>query len=280
MNVIITGASHGFGKIIATKFLEHKNNIAICSRNVQELEKTHNELISTAQSIVYSKSCDVSKETDINSFVDESIQVFGNIDTIVLNAGIYGPMGSTESVDINEWIKTIEVNLYGVLYPCRRIISHFKQNKRGKIIIVSGGGATNPMPNITAYASSKAAVIRLMESLAHELKPYNIDVNAVAPGALATRLVDQVLNAGPDVVGSEFYDKNLAWKTKGATSPELGAELVYYLAGAESNGITGRLLSAQWDNWKDLSSHLNELNTSDIYCLRRIVPEDRKKDWN
>jgi 3-oxoacyl-[acyl-carrier protein] reductase len=170
--------------------------------------------------------------------------------------------------------------LYGVLYPCRRIISHFKQNKRGKIIIVSGGGATNPMPNITAYASSKAAVIRLMESLAHELKPYNIDVNAVAPGALATRLVDQVLNAGPDVVGSEFYDKNVAWKTKGATSPELGAELVYYLAGAESNGITGRLLSAQWDNWKNLSSHLNELNTSDIYCLRRIVPEDRKKDWN
>ena len=114
----------------------------------------------------------------------------------------------------------------------------------------------------------------------YELKPYNIDVNAVAPGALATRLVDQVLNAGPDVVGSEFYDKNLAWKTKGATSPELGAELVYYLAGAKSNGITGRLLSAQWDNWKDLSSHLNELNTSDIYCLRRIVPEDRKKDWN
>jgi NAD(P)-dependent dehydrogenase (short-subunit alcohol dehydrogenase family) len=280
MNVIITGASQGFGKIIATKFLEHKNNIAICSRNIQELEKTHNELISTAKSIVYSKSCDVSKETDVNSFVDESIQVFGNIDTIVLNAGIYGPMGSTESVDINEWIKTIEVNLYGVLYPCRRIISHFKQNKRGKIIIVSGGGATNPMPNITAYASSKAAVIRLMESLAHELKPYNIDVNAVAPGALATRLVDQVLNAGPDVVGSEFYDKNLAWKTKGATSPELGAELIYYLAGAESNGITGRLLSAQWDNWKDLSSHLNELNPSDIYCLRRIVPEDRKKDWN
>lgn len=280
MNVIITGASQGFGKIIAAKFLKYKNNIAICARNIKELEQTHNELISTSQSKIYSKSCDVSKETDVNAFVDESIKAFGNIDAIVLNAGIYGPMGSTESVDINEWIKTIEVNLYGVLYPCRRIISHFKQNKHGKIIIVSGGGATNPMPNITAYASSKAAVIRLMESLAHELKPYNIDVNAVAPGALATRLVDQVLNAGPDVVGSEFYDKNVAWKTNGATSPELGAELVYYLANVESNGITGKLISAQWDNWKDLSSHLDELNSSDIYCLRRIVPEDRHKKWN
>lgn len=280
MNVIITGASQGLGKVIAAKFLENKHNIAICSRNVQELEKTHNALITTAQSVVFSKSCDVSQEREVNSFVDESLQVFGHIDAIVLNAGIYGPMGPTESVDITEWIKTIEINLYGVLYPCRRLINHFKQNKRGKIVIVSGGGATNPMPNITAYASSKAAVIRLMESLAYELKPYNIDVNAVAPGALATRLVDQVLQAGPDVVGSDFYEKNVAWKSNGATPPELGAELVYYLTSDESNGITGRLLSAQWDNWRLLHKYKTELESSDVYCLRRIVPLDRKKHWN
>ena len=280
MNVIITGASQGLGKVIAAKFLEDRHNIAICARNVQELEKTHNELIASAKSIVFSKSCDVSKETDVNSFIDESIQVFGNIDAIVLNAGIYGPMGPTDSVDVTEWIKTIEVNLYGVLYPCRRLIGHFKQNKRGKIIIISGGGATNPMPNITAYAASKAAVIRLMESLAYELKPYNVDVNAIAPGALATRLVDQVLQAGPTVVGSEFYEKNVAWKTNGATPPELGAELVTYLAGNQSNGITGRLLSAQWDNWRLLHKYKAELESSDVYCLRRIVPDDRKKHWN
>ncbi len=88
-----------------------------------------------------------------------------------------------------EWARAIEINLYGVLLPCRALIPHFKAAARGKIIIISGGGATNPLPNISAYAASKAAVVRLMETLAEELKPHGIDVNAVAPGALKTRMI-------------------------------------------------------------------------------------------
>jgi len=120
----------------------------------------------------------------------------------------------------------------------------------------------------------------LMETLAEELKPFQVDVNAIAPGALATRLVDEVLAAGPDKVGAAFFEKNKGWKEKGAVPLELGANLAVYLASAESNGITGKLISAQWDPWKDLQTHRDELAKSDIYCLRRIVPEDRGKKWN
>ncbi|HXJ76518.1 MAG TPA: SDR family oxidoreductase, partial [Candidatus Dormibacteraeota bacterium] len=150
---------------------------------------------------------------------------------------------------------------------------------RGKIIVLSGGGATNPLPNISAYAASKAAVVRLMETLAEELKTSGIDVNAIAPGALATRFVDDVLAAGPAKVGAAFYEKNKQWKEKGATPLELGASLAVYLASPESDGITGKLLSAQWDPWRTLQLHRDELARSDIYCLRRIVPEDRGKQW-
>ena len=280
-NIIITGASRGFGKAIAHKFLKEQCNIAICSRNSNELTFAQIEMViqSYNNTNIYSMPCDVSNETQVNTFIDNSIEKFNTIDAIVLNAGVYGPMGSLENVSLEDWKSAFDINFYGVLLPCRKIINHFKQQKKGKIIIVSGGGATNPMPNITAYAASKAAVVRLMESLSLELKPYNIDVNAIAPGPLSTKLVDQVLDAGPDVVGHEFFQKNLKWKNEGATSPELGANLIYYLTTPESNGITGKLISAQWDNWKNLKSHINELNDSDIYNLRRIVPEDRGYSW-
>src|SRR4030095_12737812 len=131
----------------------------------------------------------------------------------------------------------MEINLFGVLLPCRAVVPHFKQAGRGKIIVLSGGGATNPLPNISSYAASKAAVVRLMETLAEELKPHHVDVNAIAPGALATRFVDDVLAAGPDKVGATFFEKNRQWKEKGATSPDLGAGLAVYLASAASDGI-------------------------------------------
>jgi hypothetical protein len=96
---------------------------------------------------------------------------------------------------------------------------------------------------------------------------------------LATRLVDEVLAAGPEKVGAAFYEKNKQWKEKGATPLDLGARLAVYLASAESDGITGKLLSAQWDPWAKLHEHREELAKTDIYCLRRIVPEDRGKKW-
>ncbi|HTA95892.1 MAG TPA: SDR family oxidoreductase, partial [Verrucomicrobiae bacterium] len=119
----------------------------------------------------------------------------------------------------------------------------------------------------------------LMETLAEELKEFRVDVNAIAPGALATRLVDEVLAAGVEKVGASFFEKNKSWKEKGAVPLELGASVAVYLASAQSDGITGKLISAQWDDWAKLHEHRDELTKSDIYCLRRIVPKDRGKTW-
>jgi len=135
------------------------------------------------------------------------------------------------------------------------------------------------MPNLSAYAASKAAVVRFGETLAEELQAFRIDVNSVAPGALNTRLLDEVLAAGPEKVGAKFYAQSVKQKEQGGTPLERGAALCVYLASAASDGVTGRLISAVWDPWEKLRDYLDDLRGSDIYTLRRIVPEERGKKW-
>ena len=281
LNALITGSSQGLGKVIAEHFLREGASVVLCARDEKALFATRDELqkLAAPGQKVRAHACDVSSETQVHALASFALAELGSVQILVNNAGIYGPMGPTESVDWHEWTRAIEINLYGVLLPCRALIPHFKQAGRGKIVILSGGGATNPLPNISSYAASKAAVVRLMETLAEELRPHHVDVNAVAPGALKTRLVDEVLKAGPEKVGAAFFAKNKKWAEEGATPLELGAGLCVYLASTESDGITGKLLSAQWDPWQKLHEHREELAKSDIYCLRRIVPEDRGEKW-
>jgi 3-oxoacyl-[acyl-carrier protein] reductase len=150
-----------------------------------------------------------------------------------------------------------------------------RRQRAGKIIVVSGGGATAPLPRISAYAASKAAAVRFAETLALEVADDGIDVNSVAPGALNTRLLDQVIEAGPDVVGADFFARMLREKERGGTPLEKGAELVRFLASSASDGISGRLISAVWDDWQHMPDVRDRIAESDVYTRRRIVPEDR-----
>lgn len=280
-HALITGSSQGLGRAMAEEFVREGASVVLCARDSRLLEQTAAELsrLATAGQRVLARPCDVSDEAQVNALVQFALQELGRLDVLVANAGIYGPMGPTETVDLQAWRRAIDINLFGVLLPCRALIPHFKQARRGKIIVVSGGGATSPLPNLSAYAASKAAAVRLMETLAEELKPFGVDVNAIAPGPLATRLVDEVLAAGPQKVGQAFYEKNRQWKEQGATPLELGARLAVYLASSQSDGITGKLISAPWDPWPRLHQYRQELASTDIYCLRRIVPEDRGRQW-
>jgi NAD(P)-dependent dehydrogenase (short-subunit alcohol dehydrogenase family) len=143
----------------------------------------------------------------------------------------------------------------------------------------AGGGATNPLPGISAYAASKAAIVRFAETLAEETREYRIDVNAIAPGALNTRMLDEALAAGPDKVGRGFYERALKQKERGGAPLDKGAQLAVFLGSAASDGITGKLISAVWDPWETLPEHLDDLQHTDIYTLRRIVPQDRGIGW-
>jgi 3-oxoacyl-[acyl-carrier protein] reductase len=173
----------------------------------------------------------------------------------------------------------MEINVFGSILMCRALLPHFKAHRYGKIVQLSGGGATNPLPRLSAYAASKAAIVRFAESLALEVKDDGIDVNAIAPGALNTRMMDELIAAGPETVGAAFFQRMKRIADEGGTPLETGAALCVFLASAASDGITGKLLSAVWDPWADLPAHRADLDATDVYTLRRITTADRGLPW-
>jgi NAD(P)-dependent dehydrogenase (short-subunit alcohol dehydrogenase family) len=279
---IVTGASAGLGYAIARAFITDGANVVICGRNAGSLQPAHASLSALAlpSQQVRMQECDVASEPQVSQLIQTTIEQLGSVQILVNNAGVQGPMGPTEDLPLEEWRQTFEINLYGVLFTCRALIPHFRSQGYGKILNLSGGGAASPRPFFSAYAASKAAVVRLTENMAEELRGAGIDVNAIAPGALNTQMLEQTLAAGPDLIGEGQFVQALKQKESGGSSMERAAALCVYLASPASDGITGRLISAPWDPWPTLHEHTAELASSDIYTLRRIVPADRAKQWN
>jgi len=278
---LITGANQGLGLEIAKKYIEAGAQVSLCARNGDLLERASQQLRAILQpgEEIFVQTADVSKAPDVENMVAATVEKFGRVDILVNNAGVYGPKGAIDDVDWQEWVNAIEINLYGSILMCRAVLPHFKAMRRGKIVQLSGGGATNPLPRISAYAVSKAAVIRFVETLAEEVREHHIDVNAIAPGALNTRMLAEVLEAGPEKVGQAFYERSIKQLETGGAPLDKGAELAVFLGSFRSDGITGKLISAVWDPWPSLPDHLDDLGGTDIYTLRRIVPRDRGMTW-
>ena len=279
---LVTGANQGLGLAIARAFVEAGAGVVMCARDAALLDQARAEVAALAAGgeRVVAEAADVSKRDDVERLAATALEAFPDLQVLVNNAGVYGPMGPSESVDWGQWVQAMEINVYGSILMCRALVPHFRRRRYGKIIQLSGGGATNPLPRLSAYAASKAAIVRFAESLALEVQDDGIDVNSVAPGALNTRMMAELIAAGPEAVGAGFYERMKKIADDGATPLETGAALAVFLASAVSDGITGRLLSAVWDPWADLPARRDELRKSDVYTLRRIVPSDRGLQWD
>ena len=275
---IITGGSSGIGKAIAMAFAREGSNLVLASIIESELEAAKHEIKKNYPVRVDTLLIDVTRPEDVDRTIKFTLAEYGTIDILVNCAGIYGPIGLITEIDAKKWIEAININLYGTFLCMRAALPTMMKNKKGKIVNMSGGGGASPLPRFSAYGTSKAGVIRLTESTAHEYQEYNIDINAIAPGAVNTRFLDQALAAG-DAAGKDFTAKAIRQKEDGGVPPEKVAELALFLASEESNGLSGRLISLLWDNWKDSPRHLKEIMTSDIYTMRRIIPEERGHKW-
>ena len=278
---IITGASQGLGKAIASAYVAAGANVVLCARDEKLLSDTASELQKSAGQTrqVVSLVADVAREHDVRRVVGAALDYFGRLEILVNNAGVYGPMGRIDEVPWEAWVDAMSINLLGSVRFAREVVPHFKERRYGKIIQLSGGGASSPLPGISAYAASKAAIVRFAETLALEMRQFNVDINSIAPGALNTRLLDEVLCAGPERVGADFFGRSQRQRAQGGTPMEVPARLAVFLASASSDGITGKLISAVWDDWESFPQHLQELRDSDVYTLRRIVAKDRGLGW-
>jgi len=274
--VLITGASRGLGAHLAARFKSEGYHLCLVARNLATLETMANSLPKDSPSRVVCFAKDLAEPSASSGLYEEVKQIFPHLNVLINNAATHGPIGPFEENDFFEWNRTIQVNLLSPVSLCQAFLPLMKKQGNGSIINISGGGATGPRPNFTAYGTSKAGLVRFSETLSEELTPHKVRVNCIAPGPMQTDLLAEVLESRAGE--KEINTAKKVFKGAG-TCMDRVADLALFLASDRSKNITGKLVSALWDDWESWPDHLDELNASDVYTLRRITGRDRGHSW-
>lgn len=273
MKIVLTGSSSGIGKSLATHLISH-------GHLVWGLARTNQEDLARNGRGFRSSICDVSNFEIVQKVAAQVALEWHSVDALICCAGIQGEIGRALVSDPIRWAATVHANLNGTYFTIRAFAPLLVgQPRRAKVVCFSGGGATKPRPNFTAYGCAKTAIVRLVETIAEEEPNRALDINAIAPGPINTRLTEEVLSLGPEVVGAAEYATAKKQKESGGFPIDKVCGLVNWLISPASDNIRGRLISAPWDPWIRLGRYAADLESSDIYTLRRIVPEDRGKSW-
>ena len=266
---IVTGSGRGLGRAIAIALAKEGSSLVLMARTLIELEVTAKETGLPQEKLLVFNG-DIGKQADVKRMVKMTISKFGRIDVLVNNAATVLPIGPTRKVKIKDWKNAIQVNVIGTFLCTRIVLPIFVRNRHGKIINITGSGGT-ALENFSAYTTSKAAIIRFTETLAEEVKNQGICVNAVAPGGISTKMTEEIFNSG-DVAGSKEHERaGKAIASKGVPL-ELPASLVVFLASDASGSLTGKVISAVHDNWKEFGATAQKLNDSDLYTMKRVYP--------
>lgn len=270
MNIVVTGSSTGIGRALALRLMGEDHNVWGLARSDQA------GLLAGQNGTFHSGRCDMANWGEVSRAFEKIASKWKHVDGLVCCAGSHGEVGPAVRADPARWSSTIRANLDGTfnaIRACHGLL--VRAPRRAKIVCFAGGGATRARSNFSAYGIAKTGIVRLVETIAEEEIQAPLDINAVAPGAIATRLTDEIISLGPDVAGQAEFDSALKQKAGGGASLERALDLVEWLLSAKSDGISGKLLSAPWDAWPALGEHAAELAKSDVYTLRRILPEDR-----
>ena len=266
---VITGAGRGIGRTIALAYAREGARLALAARSEPELEQTVAAVAEMGGQAI-AVPTDVTDPAHTERLAGAAVERFGRIDLLVNNAGISGPIGPLQDNGIAEWVDTITVNLTGTFLVCRAVIPVMLGQGGGKIINLSGAGAANAWSNMSAYCSSKVAVVRLTEVLAQELADKGIAVNALGPGSVHTTMWDKMTEDAAQAGATFIHETGLRVTSGGGASIDECAELAVWLASDESAGLTGRLISAATDDFRALGPRIAGLMAGDGGTLRRM----------
>ena len=264
-NVLITGAGRGIGKRLAMGFAQAGARVGLLARSQAELDLAKLEIEHAGGNALRIRA-DVRDLEQLIAAVERMKVVFGGLDVLISAAAVQGPIGSFLSTKPKAWSETLDINLVGAVNACRASLPPMIEKRSGKIILIVGGGSGHPRPNFSAYAASKAAVVRFAECLALEVSDHNVQINSISPGNSYTHMTDEILHAGDDRAGGKEIEDAERVRITGGVAPEKQIQLALFLASERSNHISGKLIHVN-DDWR----RFEQANMKpELYTLRRV----------
>jgi NAD(P)-dependent dehydrogenase (short-subunit alcohol dehydrogenase family) len=264
-NVLITGAGRGIGKRLALGFAQSGWHVGLLARTQSELDLAKLEIEHAGGNALRIRA-DVRDLEQMCAAVDRMRAVFGGVDVLIAAAAVQGPVGPLMETKPKAWLEAVEINLIGVVNTCRAVLPCMVEKRSGKIVVLGGGGAATSRPNFSAFAASKAAVVRFVECLADEVRDHNVQVNCMAPGGSYSHMTDEVLHAGEDRAGAKEIEEAERVRITGGTPPEKQLQLATFLASERSNHISGKLIHVN-DDWK---RYERDNMKPELFTLRRV----------
>jgi NAD(P)-dependent dehydrogenase (short-subunit alcohol dehydrogenase family) len=266
---LVTGGGRGIGRATAAALAQAGASVAVLARSADQLDEVVAD-IARAGGRAVACPADVTDRAAVESAVAVVGRTFGPIDLLVNNAGVGGPVGPLAEADPGEWWRCVEVNLRGPLLCCRAVLPGMLARGSGRIVNVASGAGTRAIPNLSAYVTSKAALLRLTENLAAEVQRAGVRVFSIQPGTVRTAMAEAVLH-------SAEARRLLPWLAEvfeggQDVPPERAGRLVVYLASGRVDGLSGRFLAVGWDV-EGLARRAGELAGSDALTLRLVPAE-------
>lgn len=263
--VLITGAGRGIGKRLAIGFANHGARVALLARSKAELDLANLEIEHNG-GVSLRVRADVRDYEQIAAAVDRTKAHYGRLDVLICAAALQGPIGPLLDTAGRAWAEAVETNLFGVMNAVRAVLPHMVERRSGKIIVLGGRGAGDPRPYFSAYAASKAAVTRFVETVAEEVRDRNVQINVMSPGRTYTHMTDEILRAG-DRAGRKEHEEAVEVRITGGMAPERQIDLALFLASEDSNHLSGKFIHVN-DDWRRLE---HAAPGREGYTLRRVL---------
>jgi NAD(P)-dependent dehydrogenase (short-subunit alcohol dehydrogenase family) len=260
--ILLTGAGGAIGRAIAIELASQGAALVLVGRTAATLADTLAELPEGDHAVL---PLDVGEQADWAA----NAGALEGITDVVAAAAVLNPVGPIGTYDPAEFWSTMQINVLGTLLAVHSTLESVRA-ARGSIVVFSGGGATKPLRRYDAYATSKAATVRLAENLAVELEADGVRVNAIAPGFVASAMHEVTLQAGAAAAGDDYFASTQRSLDAGGVPPQRSAELISLLIDPAGPPVTGRLISAEWDPWDDPAFFDSMAASPDLGRLRRV----------
>jgi NAD(P)-dependent dehydrogenase (short-subunit alcohol dehydrogenase family) len=268
---VITGASRGIGRALASRFANAGVAVGLIARSTEGLARTI-AAVRDAGGTGEACAADVTDHHAVGRAHEQIVASLGPADVLINNAGVGGPMGEMWEVDPKQWWETVEVNLRGTYLCSREVLPAMVARKRGRIVNVVSRAGAHRWPYFSPYAVSKAAVIKLTEGLAAETRDLGVSVLAVHPGLVRAGLTHGGLLDGPPPPADSLAGRVRAWFEREiaegrSVSVEQAADFLYEVASGRADLLSGRYIAIE-DDLDALIERAGEVQDHNLHALK------------